>query len=544
MNFTSHSRSHSDARDRIEKNDVAAAGTQRVEAPLHRPAASSFTITPDCRLDCETAERLAGPGSQLRFDGAAVAAMDRACHALRVVLARGEPIYGITTGFGPFVRYESENGGDERHGSGLIDHLSAGFGRPAPADVVRATMLIRALGLARGYSGIRPEIAQGWLDLFNAEVIPAVPEYGSVGASGDLCPLSHIARVLIGDGRLIPLGHSEPKPAWPLLNQYGLSPLRLTGRDALALVNGTSFMTGYAAPAVAAADRLIRRTETLVGWAHATLGCRDQYLDSALHDARSHGGQRDSARAIRVAARSLRPADINTESASTRPLQEVYSLRCAPQFLGACRDHLGHARRLIETEIDGVSDNPVVVTGERDADHRVLHGGNFQGQQIAFAADAVSGCLTELAVYAERLLAALLDPSINDGAPLLLAWCAGPQSGLAGVQLTATSLVAEMRRQTQQAATLSIPTNGNNQDVVSMGTTAARASYELVAPASAVVSSVAMALVQLNYLRSAGRANGPVAATPTDVPTFAGVETDRPLHDDLGRMAEEMRRAV
>ncbi|MEM0964252.1 MAG: aromatic amino acid lyase, partial [Bacteroidota bacterium] len=204
-----------------------------------------------------------------------------------------------------------------------------------------------------------------------------------------------------------------------------------------------------------------------------------------------------------------------------------------PQILGACRDNIVHARQIVETEMNGASDNPVTIGGDP------LHGGNFQGQQIAFAADALNAAIVQIGVFAERLLDALTDPKrgVVD-APLLLAYDPGPTSGLAGVQMTATALVAELRHHAQMASTSSIPTNGGNQDIVSMGTLAARTAYDQTERLAPVLASVGLALSQLSFLRAQGRAPGTPVQAPAWMPSVQGLRHDRPLHDDLARIAD------
>jgi tyrosine ammonia-lyase len=486
------------------------------------------------RLSCEAIERFANdPSMTAAYSAEARHQMAASCETLARARDRGDEIYGLTTGFGPHVKYSASSCADEQ-GAGLIAHLGAGFGSPASREVVVATMLVRAQTLAAGMSGVALNAADALLSLLNARVVPIIPEVGSVGASGDLIPLSFIARVLMGDGEALVAG--ERVSGREALRRAGLKPLSLSGRDALALVNGTAFMCGYAALAVARAQRLIEWGERITGWAYRVLGCRAQALDARLHRARGHEGQIASAAAILQEAGSCGPWED-----ATRPLQEVYSLRCAPQFLGACRDQIKHARMLIEREINGVNDNPVVWSGDRGpADEAVLHGGNFQGQQIAFAADTLNAAIVQAAVLAERQIDVLVNPELNGAAPLLLAWQPGATSGMAGAQITATALVAEMRHHGNPVATSSIPTNGRNQDVVSMGTLASRAALGQTPRLAGVLSILGMCADQLTHLRVEGRASGPIAQRPTWMPTFAGFESDRPLFADIDRLVNSM----
>jgi histidine ammonia-lyase/tyrosine ammonia-lyase len=389
-------------------------------------------------------------------------------------------------------------------------------------------MLIRAQNIAQGYSGIHPDLLRAYLRLLEIGITPCVPAIGSVGASGDLIPLSFIARALSGssgspDARVV--YQNREMPAAEALALAGLMPMALEGRDALSLTNGTSFLTAYATIAVARAERLLAWGEKLTGWLYRLLGARTAALDPRLHEVRGHIGQYESAENIRQEVERF-----GTSEDTTRQLQEVYSLRCAPQILGACRDSLTFARQLVETEINGCSDNPVFIA-EGEA---VLHGGNFQGQQVAFAADALNAALTQAGVLAERQVDLLVTPSESNGnAPLLLSWEPGPASGFAGAQITATALVAEMRSNTQAHATMSIPTNGRNQDVVSMGTLAARKCYEQTERLAGILAILSLTAGQFRFLSQRGKAVGRDTPPPSGLPPFEGLTQDRPLHNDI-----------
>lgn len=517
-------------------------------APFDRAASSRDSGLPPLalgrplRLTCETLELAAlHPRLDARFTPPARDLIALSNDALRRAHARGDAIYGLTTGFGPLVKFHADECVTTQ-GAGLIAHLGAGFGEPAPPPIVRAAMILRAHAIGQGCSGIDPAAADAFLQLLRVGIVPEVPAIGSVGASGDLVPLSFIARVLTGEGRAFTPDHIDndhrcsapPIPAGDALARAGLTPLHLSGRDALALVNGTSFMAAYAALAIARAQRLIERAESLTGWIYRQLGCREQALDPRLHAARGHDTQARSARAILDEARADGPFDD-----PSRPLQEVYSLRCAPQILGACRDNLDHARRLVEREINGVNDNPLVCTGSRDEDLAVLHGGNFQGQQVAFAADALNAALVQTAILAERQLDVLCNPEFTAATPLL-AHRPGATSGFAGAQITATSIIAEMRLGGGPVATSSIPTNGRNQDIVSMGTTAARAAMAQTDRLAAVLAITAMGCAQLDGLRRSGRCPGRTTPAPAWMPGFDALTDDRPLFEDIARVARSL----
>lgn len=490
----------------------------------------TLALGPQSALTSEALERAARtPSTRLVLTDAAVTALERARTALDDIRAAGAPVYGVTTGFGPLHEYAANADATAAHGTGLLAHLATGGGEWLDAPVVRALMVSRLQSLAQGHSAIRPSTVEGVIAVVEANVIPAVPAIGSVGASGDLTPLAHVARACTGEGQVLG-GDGTPQPAAPALDRAGVAPVSLDARDALALVNGTDFMTGAAALAVARGRRLLERAEALTGWAYRLLGCSLEPLDERLHEARGHAGQAESAAAIRTAA-----TRDGTHERDERPLQEVYSLRCAPQVLGAARDQLGYVRGVVETELNGVSDNPVI---DPDAP-AALHGGNFQGQQVAFAADALNEALTQIGVLAERQLDLLLTPDQTDGAPPLLAWDPGPTSGLAGAQLTATALVAELRQNAQMAGTSSIPTNGDNQDVVSMGALAARTAHEQTDRLAPILAVLGMALAQLTHLRDAGRADGPAPPPPDWMPPFPPVKEDRPLRQEIDHIATE-----
>ena len=491
---------------------------------------SSLSVGPDVTLSCEALDRGAQtPGLSVQPTDAADRALQHARSALTHLRDEETPIYGVTTGFGPLHEHEANTDDAVAQGSGLIAHLATGSGDALPRPVVRALIVARLQSLAQGHSAIRPDAFDAVADLLRHDVIPAVPEIGSLGASGDLTPLAHVARVCTGEGRVL-TDADEIRDAGEALRTAQLSPVSLDARDALALVNGTALMTGAAALAVARGQRLLERAEALTGWMYRLLGCSLAPLDARLHDARGYDGQSASAAAIRAEATRHGPAEHED-----RPLQEVYSLRCAPQILGAIRDQLSYVRQQVETELNGVTDNPVIAP---DAP-AVLHGGNFQGQQVAFAADALNEALTQMGVLAERQVDVLLTPDQNGGAPPLLAWNPGPTSGLAGAQLTATALVAELRQNAQMTGTSSIPTNGDNQDVVSMGALAARTAHEQTEHLASILAVLGLALSQLTHLRAEGQATGAAPPPPDWMPSIDPVVEDRSLHAEIEALAAQ-----
>lgn len=491
---------------------------------------------------------------RVRFDEQTDVALKRSCDALESLLASGVDIYGETTGFGPHVRYARGEATSVTHGRHLLEHLAAGVGEPTPREIVRAAILLRTLTMARGYSAVRPEVLSAYAKLLELDAFPAVPTIGSVGASGDLVPLAHIARAVTGQGRFcVPSSESGTttiRPAADVLTENDLPEITPRAREALSMSNGVSYSAAWAIFALTDARRLLDRVEELTGLIYATLGSPRSALDPVLHLARGHEQQMASAAAIEVHIAAHNPAGTPISSnanagdnpVTTRPLQEVYSLRCVPQIAGAIRAQLDYAEQLLHAEINGVSDNPVIYYDESETP-RVAHGGNFFGQQIAFASDAINQATTQLGLLVERQIALLCNPAQNGGAPLLLAGTQGLDSGMAGAQLTATAIVAEMRLRCQSAATSTVPTNGDNQDIVSMSALAARSAQSQNSHLASLLAILAIALRQLNYLRESDQAPGIAIDLPEWLATVAPMPHDRALQDDIARLAEILRDA-
>lgn len=498
--------------------------------PVTVPSRDTLNLGPDATLTPDLLFNIAhSTNTRAAYTTDALRAIEHANQTLDAAHQQGAPIYGLTTGFGPHVVAPAAHDANEQ-GCALIDHLAAGAGTWTEHPTARAILAARCHTIAQGHSGITAQAANALLNLLNHNITPAIPSLGSVGASGDLIPLAHAAKVITGQGCVLNRDNTT-SPALQALATAGLTPVNLTGRDALAIVNGTAFMTAHAALALIHAERLINTAELLSAWLMNALRARTQSLDPRLHHARGHEGQIASAHNIAL--------NLTQTEDTTRALQEVYSIRCAPQFLGACRDQLTHARNLITRELNGVNDNPYITgTPENPA---VIHGGNFQGQQIAFAADTINTAITQTALLTERQLDVLCNPELNNNAPLLLAPKPGPTSGLAGAQITATAIAAELRRNNTPSATATMPTNGRNQDVVSMGAMAARVAHEQTQRAANVLAIQTIALTQLNHLRHHNLAPGEPTPSPAalNIPdTLQGFSKDRPLHADISAITQ------
>lgn len=509
-------------------------GAARVPGRRPRAGAVRGGFCLPAPLTCEQVAQLGdGPVPLRLHDG--VDDELRACRdGLERLLAAGTPVYGATTGFGPHVVHPADPD-PLRQGAQLVAHLASGAGDWAPAPVVRAMLVVRASALARARSGVTPGTLRALCALAASPLVPAVPLLGSVGASGDLVPLAHVARVLTGEGLVLDArAPGGAAPAAAALAAHGLAPVPLDARDALALVNGTAYSTAWAALAVARAERVWRCAVDLTGWLHACLGANDQALDARLHEARNQPGQVHAAALVRgAAARSGAHLPVGPR----RALQEVYSVRCAPQVLGPAQALVAQARAFVEAELQGVSDNPVVVPAPGTPHGwEALHGGNFHAAAVGTAADLLTGALTQVTVLAERQVEVLCRPETSL-APLLLASVPGAQAGLAGAQLTASALVAEARHACQWSSTMSVPTNAGNQDVVPMAPLGARTAWAQTTRAATVLGVLAVALGQYTHLVRRGLADGRAATPPPWLDDPGGFDHDVPTLDPVRHAA-------
>ncbi|NGO48585.1 HAL/PAL/TAL family ammonia-lyase [Streptomyces ureilyticus] len=440
-------------------------------------------------------------------------------------LASGAVVYGASTGFGPLVGYGGRTDAAEQCDNALA-HLGCGQGADLPVPVVRATLLVRLASLTRGHSAVTPEVLDALAAALRTGFTPAVPRLGSVGASGDLIPLAHAVQALRGRGRAY-FG-TTPMPAAAALDRAGLRPLVLDGRDALALVNGTSLTSAAAALALARLRRAHTTALRLTALLADLLGSTPGFAASPLLDAFGHPD------AVRAGA-ALRGLLAGIVPTGRRPLQEPYSIRCTPQLLGAVGSSLRHAEEVIGHDLRGVSDNPLCFP-ELD---EIAHGGNFFGQPVAFAADLLTLAAVQTGNLAERQLDLLIDPHRNGGLPPMLAPEPGRQHAVQGVQLAATAILAQMRRTATPASIQSLPTNGHNQDVVPFGTQAALGALDQAESLRLLHGSLAVALRQAAHV-GARRPTAPACVDLLDhlCATVPAVDPDRPLDADVRAAAD------
>jgi histidine ammonia-lyase len=410
-------------------------------------------------------EAVARAGAAVELAADAVERMARSRVHVEAAARGGRPVYGVNTGFGALANTRIPAGARALLQQSLLRSHAAGMGPPVAREVVRGMLLLRAAALARGYSGVRPLVVQRLLDLLNAGITPYVPMYGSLGASGDLVPLAHACLCLTGEGWV--LGEDGgPAPAADALTRAGLEPLRLEAKEGLSLLNGTEGMLAMLVLACLDAERLFRTADAVCAMSVEALLGTDRPFQPELHELRPHPGQaRSAANLARLLAGS---PIVASHRQSEHAVQDAYSLRCHPQVVGAARDVLDFAATVARRELAAAVDNPVVLP-----DGRLESTGNFHGQPLAFACDFLAIAAAQVGAIAERRVDRLLDATRSQGLPAFLAPQPGVNSGLMMAQYTAVALVAESRRLAVPASVDSLPTSGLQEDLNSMGWSAA-----------------------------------------------------------------------
>ncbi len=382
------------------------------------------------------------------------------------IVARGEVVYGINTGFGALSEVTIPAAELQQLQLNLVRSHACGVGEPLDQRAVRAMLLHRANVLAKGYSGCRPVVIETLLDMLNAGVHPVIPSRGSVGASGDLAPLAHLALVAIGAGEAF--YQNERLPGGAALQRAGIAPLVLEAKEGLALLNGTQAMTAVGGLALYDALRLAEAADVIGALTLEALRGTPVAFDERIHAVRPHNGQAASAARLRALLADSEIRESHRDKAVDPRVQDAYALRCMPQVHGAVRDALEHARNIVEIEINSATDNPLIFveTGE------VLSGGNFHGEPVALAYDYAAIAIADLATISERRVERLVNPQLS-GLPAFLSPHPGTNSGLMIAQVTAAALIAENNILAHPASVFTLPTSANKEDHVSMGMTAA-----------------------------------------------------------------------
>lgn len=415
---------------------------------------------------------------ELELSKGALEAIIKSNEIVKSIINKGKPVYGINTGFGVFADKTINEHSIQKLNRNLVISHAVGTGNPLEEQVVRAAMFIRAVTLAKGYSGVRPEIIFSLLAMLNKGVTPVIPEKGSLGSSGDLCQLSHMALVLSKDdhdresesGNAIFDGQVMSGKA--AMELAGIERVILTAKEGLALNNGATFSAAIGALSVYEAEYLIKVAEIAAALSMEALCARSDILDSRIHNARRQFGQIETAKTIHKLITNSTLLD------SLSHVQDAYSLRCAPQVIGAVRDAVAHTKAIIEREINAVTDNPLIFDN-----HEAISGGNFHGEPVGLVMDYLSIALSELGANSERRSFRLTDEKLSYGLPPMLvddASCAGLNSGLMLPQYTAASLVLENQTLATPDSIRSLPTSANQEDHNSNAMTAARHAFEIV----------------------------------------------------------------
>jgi histidine ammonia-lyase len=499
-------------------------------------------------LTLENVREVAVDGRPVLLASDARDAVNRARAVVDELVASNQVSYAITTGVGKLSDMRIAGDQIRELQVNLVRSHAVGVGDPLSIAETRAMILLRANSLSKGHSGVRAVVIDTLCELLNRGVTPWVPSQGSVGASGDLAPLAHLALVLIGEGEC--LGTNGTRiPATEALRKAEIKPLVLEAKEAVSLINGTQAMLAVGTLALLAAETLVDSADVIGALTLDALRGTDVAFDERIHLARPHAGQIKTAANLR---RMLEGSQIRESHRECGRVQDAYSLRCIPQVHGAVRDTLAHCREVFETEANSAVDNPLVFTaddvgtgahawrGEQGSPaSAVLSGGNFHGEPVAFALDFLAIALSALAGISERRIERLVNPSLNEGLPPFLAPSAGLNSGFMMPQVTAAALVSENKVLAHPASVDSITTSGNKEDYVSMGMTAALKLRRVVDNTRYVLAIEAMAAAQalelITPLTTSKRGQKACAAVRAVSPIL---DKDRAMYQDFVKIAE------
>ncbi len=481
-------------------------------------------------LDLAALETLYRSGDPFRLDGDAMAAVAQSAQRLGKAVAGGEAIYGVNTGFGKLasVRIGAEDLGTLQRN--LVLSHSAGFGEPLPPEIVRFVIALKCVSLGRGASGVRPVVVERLQQLVEAGVVPVVPEKGSVGASGDLAPLAHVAATLIGEGEAFHKG--ERMAAGDALQRAGLEPLVLEAKEGIALLNGTQVSTALALAHLfdgwrLAVNSLVTTALSLDAAMASTAPFRDE-----IHTLRGHRGQVLAARIVRELVEGSQIRESHRED--DQRVQDPYCLRCAPQVVGACLDQLAHAGEVLRIEANAATDNPLVLS-----DGSIVSGGNFHAEPVGLAADSIAIALSEIGCIAQRRIALLVDPTLNFDLPAFLAPQPGLQSGLMIAEVTSAALMSENKALANPRVIDSTPTSANQEDHVSMSCHGARRLGEMNANLAAILGIEAMTAAQGVDFRAPLETSAALQAVIARIRAASpSLTEDRLMAPDIAAMAE------
>lgn len=483
-------------------------------------------------INLEDFGRVVRLGEPLRLVDVAQQRIERCRATVDRLMATGEPIYGLNTGFGKLASVRIAAPDLKQLQRNLLLSHAIGVGEPFPTEVVRGMLVLRVQSLAMGYSGVRPVVVQRLIEFLNLGITPVVPSQGSVGASGDLAPLSHMCLPLLGEGEVEYKG--QVRPAGEVLAEVGLAPIELEAKEGLALINGTQAMCSLLALLLLDTQNLLKTADIALAMTVEALKGSHRPFDEAVTHLRPHPGMAATSANIRSL---LSDSEIMISHIDCDKVQDAYSLRAAPQVHGASRDALRHVLEVVLLEMQSVTDNPLVIPEEE----RTISAGNFHGQPLALAADYAGIAIAELANISERRVEQMLNPSLS-GLPAFLAEGSGLNSGLMISQYTAAALVSENKVLAHPSSVDSIPTSANQEDHVSMGTIGcrkARAIFENVLWVLAIeLASAAQALDFHAPLKPGKGVEAVHQRIRTEIPHL---DRDRFLKPELSRLRELIR---
>ena len=484
-------------------------------------------------LTLEAVREVAVEGRTVLLSPDARGAVEKARAVVEEIVAGNQVSYAITTGVGKLSDVRIAGDQIRELQVNLVRSHAVGVGDPLAVAETRAMIALRANSLSKGYSGVRPIVIDTLCELLNRKVTPFVPSQGSVGASGDLAPLAHLALVLIGEGECIDEG-GRRIPAAEVLRSADIKPLVLEAKEAVSLINGTQAMLAVGTLALLAAETLVDSADVIGAMTLDALRGTDVAFDERIHRARPHAGQIQSAANLR---KMLEGSQIRESHRDCGRVQDAYSLRCIPQVHGAVRDTLANCRAVFETESNSAVDNPLVFTESRSS--AILSGGNFHGEPVAFALDFLAIVLSALAGISERRIERLVNPALNEGLPPFLAPGAGLNSGFMMPQVTAAALVSENKVLAHPASVDSITTSGNKEDYVSMGMTAALKLRRVVENTRNVLAIEAMAAAQaLDFVAPLKTGKRGLKAYEAVRSVSSAMEKDRAMYSDFAKIAK------
>lgn len=445
-------------------------------------------------------------------------------------IADGAMIYGVNTGFGKLASVRIDGDKLAILQSNLVRSHSAGFGAPLPPSVVRLIMALKCISLGRGASGVRPELVEKIQEIAAAGIVPVIPSQGSVGASGDLAPLAHMAATLIGEGEAFLRG--ERMPSAKALQEQGITPIELQAKEGLALLNGTQASTALALAGLFGAWRLAVTSLTTAALSiDAAMGSSAPFSDE-IHQLRGHQGQIDSARRLRdlLAGSEIRESHLIGDER----VQDPYCLRCAPQVVGACLDQLRHVAATLQIEANAATDNPLVLSNGE-----IVSGGNFHAEPVALAADQTALAISEVGSIAQRRIAMLVDPALSFGLPAFLSPQPGLRSGLMIAEVTSAALMSENKSLANPRSVDSTPTSANQEDHVSMACHAARRLLEMNRNLAGILGIEAMCGAQGVELRAPLKTSEKLSAVIGSIRRHSpAITDDRIISLDIEAMAD------